>query len=591
MSLVSAHVLARRSRLAVLSVLAVAALAGTLLIPMDASLAQGSGGPVVTPSVQVTAESRPGRAYTNSQVLIHPEDPDIMVIAHAEFSTASCLVHVSRDAGRTWAQAPASPTPPQFKACTRPAFGAFMSASFGPDGTLYFASTGSDTSTNRGPTTGFVARSKDLGRSWQFTEVAKPQEREFTSYAATKTANIMERFNYARLATDPNDAKRVAVGFRVETAEQVTPAVPVRSLVAMSTDGGVTFSDPVDSIDPSLPLADLPGSDAPNMAFGKDGALYAFTKERPRPGGVMIPMQARLPKPLGPPALCQPASANPAAVPPVANPTDPPPEANQPGAGARLVMSKSTDDGKTWAAKVIDDGGLACIACLTIPEVAVDPDSGAIHVAFELSRSSLPNPRDNKDIYTMTSTNGGDTWTERMKINDDDNPARNPNYDQFIAGIDVAPNGRVDLAWYDMRSDAMFNGDGNGEGSRRNQTCWDVYSASSSDGGKSFGKNVRVSDRSNNSNSGFALNTQYDLRAPIGVASTDEATFVVWPDSRSGTFELPNEDTYLGTIVHAAKESRSGIQAGSALLGAAIALLLAGLALFIISRRRQGAKP
>jgi hypothetical protein len=82
------------------------------------------------------------------------------------------------------------------------------------------------------------------------------------------------------------------------------------------------------------------------------------------------------------------------------------------------------------------------------------------------------------------------------------------------------------------------------------------------------------------------------LRAPIGVASTDATTFVVWPDSRSSSFDLPNEDTYLGTIVHAAAEtSRSGIQAGSALLGAAIALVLTGLALFVVSRRRRVAQP
>ena len=567
---------------------AVAVVAMLSLTPVDSADAQGSRGPAVTPSMQITQEVRPGRAYTNSQILISPKDPNTMVIAHAEFSTATCLIHVSRDGGRTWAPAPANPTPPQFKACTRPSFGAFMNARFGPDGTLYFASTGADTPTNRGPTTGYVARSKDLGRSWQFTVVAEPKEREFTSYADTKTVSIMERFNYARLATDPNDPMRVAVGFRVETATQVSPSPPVRSVVAVSTDGGVTFSEPIDNVEPGLPRSELPGTDAPAMAFGKDGALYAFTKERPRPGGVMVPSQPSLPQPPGPPALCRPASANPDAPPAVPIPTGEPPAANEPGAGSRLVMSKSTDDGKTWQASVIDDGGLVCPGCLTIPEVAVDANSGAIHVAFELSQSPLPAPRDNRDIFTMTSTDDGATWTERLKINDDDDPRRKPNYDQYIAGIAVAPNGRVDLAWYDMRTDALYNPDGNGGTERRDQTCWDVYAASSTDGGKSFGKNVRVSDRTMNQNSGFALNLSYDLRAPIGVASSDTTTFVVWPDSRNGSFDLPVEDTYLGSIIQAAAEkNRFSLSAGSVFLGAAIGLLLAGLALFLFSRFRR----
>ncbi len=571
--------------------LGVAALvAVTSLVTVESAVAQSETAPVVTPAVQVTTEMRPGRGFTNSQVLIHPEDSDIMVIAHADFTIATCLIHVSRDAGRTWTQAPASPVPPEFAACTRPAFGAFMDAAFGPDGTLYFASTGADTATNRGPTTGYLARSTNLGSTWDFAVVAEPETRDFTLDDGT-TVEATERFNYARVATHPTDPKRVAVGFRVESAESLTPSPPVRSVVSVSTDGGASFAKPIDNIDPSLPLADLPGADAPALAFDKDGAVYAFTKERPRGGGVMTPRQPDFPKPLGEPAQCQPASANPAAPELLPNPSDPPPAANEPGAGSRLVMSKSTDDGKTWQASVVDDGGLVCIPCLTIPEVAINAETGDIHLAFELSQSPLPNPRDNRDIYTMTSTDGGATWSERLKINDDEqeDPDRQPGYDQFIAGISVAPNGRVDLAWYDMRTDAFFNGDGNGTTRRENQTCWDVFTASSVDGGKTFGENVRVSDRTMNQNSGFALNPSYDLRAPIGIASTDDKTFVVWPDSRSGTFALPTEDTYLATVLRASKDD-AAVDTKSLLLGAAAALAVAGLAVLIlvaVSRRKK----
>ncbi len=239
-----------RTRTAGVTVVVVAVML-SMLVTVGAAAAERLAEPVVTPSQQVTKELRPGRGYTNSQVLVHPEDPRIMVIAHADFLTSTCLLHVSRDAGRTWAQAPANPVPPQYKACTRPAFGAFMNARFGPDGTLYFTSTGADTATNRGPTDGYVARTTDLGETWQFSIVAKPVEREFTRFDGSKVT-ALERFNYARLATHPTDPKRVAVGFRVETAEALTPAPPVRSVIAVSTDGGNTWSKPVDNVEQTI---------------------------------------------------------------------------------------------------------------------------------------------------------------------------------------------------------------------------------------------------------------------------------------------------------------------------------------------------
>jgi len=546
--------------------------------------------PVVTPSQQVTKDIRPGRGYTNSHILVHPKDSNIMVIAHADFTAASCVIHVSRDAGRTWAPAPAKPVPPQYKACTRPAFGAFMDADFGADGTFYFATTGGENGGNRGPTDGYVARTTDLGETWQFSVAAKPVEREFTRFDGTKVM-ALERFNYARVATHPTDPKRLSVGYVVSTAEALTPAPPVRSVVSTSTDGGITWSKLQDTVEQSIPRDQLAGSDAPAMAIGTDGAIYAFTKERSPGGGITLPTQPTNPKPLGEPAQCQAASANPAIQPLIPNPTGEPPKANEPGSGTRLVFSKSTDDGKTWKATTIDDGGLACGGCLTIPETVIDHKTGAIYVAFELSESSLPNPRDNRDIFFMGSTDGGATWSKRLKVNDDNDPNRKPNYDQFIPGISVAPNGRVDIAWYDMRTDAIFNSNGRGDTGRRDQTCWDVFMASSVDGGRTFGKNVRVSDRTMNQNSGFALNLANDLRAAIGVVSTDTTTHVSWADSRNGTFQLPTEDTYTAAVIHEEKAAGDdgGLDLTSVLLGSAVGLLVAGLAVFAVSRRRSNA--
>ena len=549
--------------------------------------AQRNREPVVTPSIQVTKESTPGRGFTNAHVLAHPTQPNVLVSAAADFTVQQCTVHVSLDRGRTWARSASDPVPAEYRSCARPAFGPFMAARFGPDGTLYYAATGAESATNQGPTDGYLARSTDLGTTWQFTIVKRSQERDFVKIDGTNV-KALERFNYVRMAVHPTDPDIVAVGYRVEAVDNPASQVPTRSVVTVSNDGGRTFPPPIDNIEPSMPRDALAGSDAPALVITPDGEILAFTKERPRPGGPTLATLPTLPRPLGEPAQCQSAAANPDAPPPVTN-TVPPslPKANEPGAGARLIMSKSTDGGRSWQAKSIDDGGVVCIPCLTTPEAAVDPESGTVYVVFELSETGLPTPRDDRNIFVMRSTDAGETWSKRLRINDDNDPNRRPGYDQFFPGISVAPNGRVDVAWYDMRTDAVYNPDGRGDTGRRHQTCWDVFAASSFDGGRTFGKNVRVSDRTMNQNSGFALNLAYDLRAPIGIASYDDVAFVAWPDSRNGTFDLPTEDTYLATLIFEEDtDDDPTVDAGSLVLGVAVGILVGGTALFLISRRR-----
>jgi hypothetical protein len=333
------------------------------------------------------------------------------------------------------------------------------------------------------------------------------------------------------------------------------------------------------------------------MAVDKEGTIYAFTKERP-PLGAGGPAQGELPLPPGPANTCKAASANPAA--PAWVPTPPttaPPVAGKAGAGARLLMSKSTDDGKTWHASVVDTTGIVCVPCLTTPEAAVDPATGAVYVVFEQSDAGPPGPRDDRNIFFLKSTDGGKTWGKRQQLNDDaPSPQHQPGYDQMFPGISVAPNGRIDVAWWDFRTDGLYNPAGNGNTTRRDETCFDVFYTSSTDGGKTWAKNSRMSDRTMNQNEGFAMNLAYDLRGPVGVASTNEAAYVAWSDSRNGRVDLPQEDAYMSSILYdeprAGGTSPGGVKAGSLVLGVAIgALVAAGLFLAVGRRGRTRAAP
>lgn len=572
-----------------------AAVVGAVIAVVQAPvMAQDEAAPFVTPNVQVTQDVTPGRMHTEPQLMVDPRDPNVMVIASPEFNTAKCYAYISRDRGRTWAKSAAAIVPPGYQSCVRPNFGAFFAAKMGRDGAIYVAGTAAATATNAGPNDPFVARSRDLGQSWEYTIVKKSEERDFPKPNGT-TARDFERFGYVRLAVHPTDPKRVYVGFRRQGAYLPVAEVSERTMVAVSNDGGATFGPLTDVMEASFPLTDVKGSDQPGLAVAADGTIYAFTKERP-PLGPSGPMQGQLPTPPGPANTCRSAASAPGAPEWVPTPpTSTPPVAGQPGAGARLLMSKSTDEGRTWKASVVDTSGIVCGPCLTTPEAAVDPKTGDVYVVFEQSDSGPPGPRDDRNIWFIRSADGGATWSNRVKLNDDNDPNRKPNYDQMFPGISIAPNGRVDVAWWDFRTDALYNSGGNGNTTRRNATCFDVYYTSSGDGGLTWAPNSRISDRSMNQFEGLAMNPAYDLRGPVGVASTEEQAVVAWSDSRNGAFELPTEDVYFATVVHedTALESSDGssFSAVSLGLGLAIGLAVAGLAVLIASRRAGPGAP
>ncbi|MDX6410278.1 MAG: hypothetical protein QOE13_3349, partial [Gaiellaceae bacterium] len=183
------------------------------------------------------------------------------------------------------------------------------------------------------------------------------------------------------------------------------------------------------------------------------------------------------------------------------------------------------------------------------------------------------------NVWFKSSGDGGATWSERKKLNDD-----TTNLDQYFPGVSVAPDGRVDVAWHDFRNDRYYQpaGDFNTE------LYWDAYLASSSDGGTTWTPNIRVSDRSMNKNEGYTLSSSYGLMGPIGVASTDTAAHVAWADSRRGSLQTPTEDYYFTSVVYDAATTASddsGNQAAYFVLGAMVMLGVVGAVLLAVSRR------
>ena len=87
-----------------------------------------------------------------------------------------------------------------------------------------------------------------------------------------------------------------------------------------------------------------------------------------------------------------------------------------------------------------------------------------------------------------------------------------------MGGKSLAPNGRVDVAWYDWRNDASWVPD------VRKNVFQDVYYTSSVDGGLTWGPTLRPNDRALARHIG--VSNQGGIRGPIGIGSRDEAAYV-----------------------------------------------------------------
>jgi hypothetical protein len=122
-------------------------------------------------------------------------------------------------------------------------------------------------------------------------------------------------------------------------------------------------------------------------------------------------------------------------------------------------VQRSNDGGATWSkpiqitdntvTRVVDpDTGTPLRTGSDIggglPDIAVDPQSGALYGVFEDNRFS---GSAHNDIALSKSTDGGRTWSDPVKVNQ--TPGRAT---AFTPAVDVLPDGTVAVTYYDWRN-------------------------------------------------------------------------------------------------------------------------------------------
>lgn len=489
--------------------------------------------PWATQAVQVTDNPDPTRAHTSPQIARHPDTGELVIVEGHVRASQRCVVHISADDGRTWTPG-GDLMPSGYPDCTLTAeYGPYATLAFADDGTLYVAFIASefdDAQGRRLPEPGaqrnvFLARSTDAGRTFDHTMI----------YQTSGVGADRDMNKGPMLAVHPTDASRVYVGWR--QGEHRSSDEKLKSNIAASSDAGQTFGEPVD-------VSDELGGDYPAVAVDSDGTVHAVYWNRSY-------------------GLDE--------------------DDDRP---AEIRYARSTDHGETYSAHESIDPGNQRTA--RPPVLVADPSGGTLYIVWYANQEAMNQREDfedpRHDVLLRRSSDGGDTWSDRVVLNDDDAAVN-----QFDPGVAIAPNGRVDVAWYDFRDSPTLPADVSAQGGESGFAH--VYYTTSHDGGATFSPNVRVSDRMIDRSVGVWSN-RVDSKHNIGITSTDTSAYVAWQDTRNAHPELQAEDVYAAVVRTGEPVDQTQASAFvSRLQGAGAALLAGGLLLLLVGLRGPRQRP
>ena len=189
---------------------------------------------------------------------------------------------------------------------------------------------------------------------------------------------------------------------------------------------------------------------------------------------------------------------------------------------AGIMFDKSTDEGETWLNTDINVTGFKVYWIYSIPGIQLGvsfpviacdrsngPNNGTIYINWSDKRSG----GSDANIWLVKSTDGGLTWSEPKRVNDDP-----PGRQQFFNFMTIDQvTGKIYIIFYDRRNHTDAN--------------TDVYLAISDDGGETF-KNHKIS------NTPFIPFSTVFFGHYIGISAHNDKVFAAWMRMDDGAVSL-----------------------------------------------------
>ncbi|MCB1051574.1 MAG: exo-alpha-sialidase [Acidobacteria bacterium] len=180
-----------------------------------------------------------------------------------------------------------------------------------------------------------------------------------------------------------------------------------------------------------------------------------------------------------------------------------------------LWVADSQNEGQTWstdrqvtAMMPLPSMFPPGFRIVNLPSAAINPQNQTLCVIWNDQAMGDP------DILSVSSSDGGFTWTKPVRVNDDIS-----GQPQFFPWIDVDSEGTFHAIWYDMR--------GNG-------SDIDVYYANSQDDGATWSSNERITPAAFTPILPWESGLASFIGDYNGLAVTDQKVFAFYQDSRRG---------------------------------------------------------
>ena len=295
--------------------------------------------------------------------------------------------------------------------------------------------------------------------------------------------------------------------------------------VSKSTDGGATFSAPVDATTTANGPAFFQDKEwlvVDNSGEDSDGTSYlVWTKFAPVGEQILLARSTNGGTVWSAPVALSTVGDHQAAIPAISS------EGHlyvcwvDRGA-SQILIRKSTDAGLTFSNPVSGGGAVQSLVQIpgtmngniranSFPSIAIDQDDGQIYITYAAQA-----PGDQADVFLTVSTDEGRSWSAPVRVNDDATTT-----DQWMPSVAVTDDGVVGVMFYDRRNDPVSN------------LNLDVYLAVSTDHGRSFHTNQRITTTTFppavNFDPAIAFNYMGDYNQMV---AKEERFYMVWGDNR-----------------------------------------------------------